>query len=54
MSMHHASTQADRAGQAEEFARLYEASSLRRENDSRLEQVQHPWHSKLTVDRFTC
>ena len=34
------SVQADRAGQAEEFAQLYEASSLRRENDSRLEQVR--------------
>ena len=33
------SSQADRAGQAEEYAQLYEASSLRRQNDSRLEQV---------------
>ena len=32
-------SQADRAGQADEFAALYEASSLRRENDTRLEQV---------------
>ena len=32
-------TQADRAGKAEELAQLYEASALRRENDSRLEQV---------------
>ena len=32
-------SQADRAGKADEFAALYDASSLRRENDDRLDQV---------------
>lgn len=40
-------TQADRAGKALQYAELYEASELKRENDRELEAVAHQTREQL-------